>query len=277
MKWLITKLMKRYHTHNLPFISAYMTYYWILAIFPMIIFILSLLSFTNLPTGIFMEYVEAAFPKTVVPIIKSTIEQFISYRSTTLLSIGGITTLWSTSKAVNAMVKGIHIAYGSSYIKPYIFSMLTASLYTIMLALLIVVLIVALIFGNQIGHYVLSFLHLDINFFMPTWDFIRFAATLVILIMVIYVLYRVIPRKYLKVKIVWPGVLFTSISWYLFSLVFAIYVDNYSKYNQLYGSIGSVFVLLIWLNVSCTLILLGAEINAILQTVRSKPLRRRLK
>lgn len=277
MKWLITKLIKRSHTHNLPFISAYMTYYWILAIFPMIIVILSILSFTNLPTGIFMEYVEAAFPKTIVPIIKSTVEQFISYRSTTLLSIGGITTLWSSSKAVNAMIKGIHIAYGSNYVKPYIFSMLTAGFYTIMLALLIVVLMVALVFGNQIGQYVLSLLRMDLNIFMPIWDLIRFAATLIILIMVIYMLYRVIPRKYLKVKIVWPGVLFTSISWYLFSLVFAIYIDNYSKYNQLYGSIGSIFVLLIWLNASCTLILLGAEINAILQAVRLKPLRRRFK
>lgn len=275
MKWLFSRLIKRYHTHNIPFISTYMTYFWILAIFPMIIFVLSLLSFTNLPTGIFMEYIESAFPKSVIPLIKSTIDTFISYRSTTLLSVGGIATLWSATKAVNALVKGIHIAYGSSYVTPYIFSMFMAGIYTIMVAVLIVLIIVAIVFGNRIGHYVLSWLHMDIAFFMPIWNVARFALTFLVLIVILYFLYRVIPRKYLKFKIVWPGVMFTSITWYLFSLGFAIYIDNFSKYNQLYGSIGSVFVLLIWLNISGTLLLLGAEINAIFQSVHELPPERR--
>lgn len=276
LKWLIMKLVKRYKTHSLSTTSAYMAYYWVLAFFPFIIFIISLLTYTNLPTGIFMEYVGEAIPKTLVPVVESTISQFVMYRSTTLVSVGGLITLWSAGTAVNALVKGIHIAYGSSYVRPYILSRLVALAYTVLLAVVLILLMVGLVFGNRLGDYVFSMLHMNKGIFTPIWNLIRLIMPFVALVMVMYILYRMIPRKHLKDTNVWPGVIFTSVGWYVFSLVFSIYVDNYSKYNQLYGSIGSVFVLLIWLYGSCTLLLLGAEINAILQDARTEKINRKL-
>lgn len=275
LKWLITKLIKRYKSHNLSATSAYMAYYWVLAFFPFIIFIISLLTYTNLPTGIFMEYVEEAIPNTLVPIVESTISQFIMYRSTTLVSVGGLVTLWSAGTAVNALIRGIHIAYSSNYVKPYFLARLMATCYTVLLAVVLILLMVGLVFGNRLGDYVFSMLDMNKGIFMPIWNLIRLVMPFIALVIVIYILYRIIPRKYLKDTNVWPGVIFTSVGWYLFSLVFSIYVDNYSKYNQLYGSIGSVFVLLIWLYGSCTLMLLGAEINAILQDARLEQINRR--
>ena len=275
LKWLITKLIKRYKSHSLSATSAYMAYYWVLAFFPFIIFIISLLTYTNLPTGIFMEYVEEAIPNTLVPIVESTISQFIMYRSTTLVSVGGLVTLWSAGTAVNALIRGIHIAYSSNYVKPYFLARLMATCYTVLLAVVLILLMVGLVFGNRLGDYIFSMLDMNKGIVMPIWNLIRLVMPFVALVIVIYILYRVIPRKYLKDTNVWPGVIFTSVGWYLFSLVFSIYVDNYSKYNQLYGSIGSVFVLLIWLYGSCTLMLLGAEINAILQDARLEQISRR--
>ena len=275
LKWLITKLMKRYKAHSLSTTSAYMAYYWILAFFPFIIFVISLLTYTNLPTGIFMEYVEEALPKTLVPVVESTISQFILYRSTTLLSVGGLVTLWSAGTAVNALIRGIHIAYGSNYVRPYFLARIVAVMYTVLLAIVLILLMVGLVFGNRVGDYVFTMLDMNKGIVMPLWNLIRLVMPFIALVIVIYAFYRVIPRKYLRDKNVWPGVIFTSVSWYLFSLGFSIYVDNYSKYNQLYGSIGSVFILLIWLYVSCTLLLLGAEINAILQDARMEQINRK--
>lgn len=276
IRWLIVTLIKRYNSHNLSTTSAYMAYYWVLAFFPFIIFVLSLLTYTNLPTGIFMEYVEEAVPKTLVPVIESTISQFIMYRSTTLVSVGGLITLWSAGTAVNALIRGIHIAYGSNYVRPYILSRLVAVAYTVLLAVVLILMMVGLVFGNRLGNYVFSMFHMNKGIFLPIWNIIRLGMPVIALVMVMYLLYRMIPRKHLKDTNVWPGVIFTSVGWYVFSLVFSIYVDNYSKYNQLYGSIGSVFVLLIWLYGSCTLLLLGAEINALLQDARMETIKRRL-
>ena len=275
ISWFIRTMMKRYVGHNVAATSAYMAYHWVLAFFPFLIFVISMLTYTSLPTGVFMEYVSRIIPSTLLPIIETTINQFIMHRSTALLSVGGLITLWSAGTAVNALIRGIHIAYNSRYVKPFFQARIIAIIYTVLLALLIIVVMVGLIFGNRIGDYLFSMLDMNKGIFMPIWNLARLVMPFVALVVIIYIMYRVIPRKYLKLTIVWPGVVFTSIGWYLFSLIFSIYVDNYSKYNQLYGSIGSVFILLIWLYGSCMLLVLGAEINAFVQELKLQHVERR--
>ena len=275
IQWFIKKMIKRYISHNLSATSAYISYYWILAFFPFLIFVISILTYTKLPTGIFMEYVAKVIPSALVPQVESTINQFIMYRSTTLLSAGGLITLWTAGTAVNALIRGIHSAYNLTYVRPFIISRLLAIGYTVLLALLLIFLMVGLIFGNRVGNYLFSILDMNKGIFMPLWNIARLIMPFIALVVVIFIMYRFIPRRYIKYTNVWPGVIFTSVGWYVFSLVFSIYVDNYSKYNQLYGSIGSVFILLIWLYGSSTLLLIGAEINALLQELHVDQVERR--
>lgn len=275
IQWFIKKMIKRYSSHNLSATSAYISYYWILAFFPFLIFVISILTYTKLPTGIFMEYVAKVIPSVLVPQVESTINQFIMYRSTTLLSAGGLITLWTAGTAVNALIRGIHGAYNIAYVRPFIVSRLLAIGYTVLLALLLIFLMVGLIFGNRVGNYLFSILDMNKGIFMPIWNTARLIMPFIALVVVIFIMYRFIPRRYIKYTNVWPGVIFTSVGWYIFSLVFSIYVDNYSKYNQLYGSIGSVFILLIWLYGSSTLLLIGAEINALLQELHVDQVERR--
>lgn len=275
VQWFIKKMIKRYSAHNVSTTSAYISYYWVLAFFPFLIFVISILTYTNLPTGIFMEYVAKVIPNTLVPLVESTISQFVMYRSSTLLSVGGLITLWTAGTAVNALIRGIHSAYHSTYIRSFVFSRLAAIGYTVLLALLLIFLMVGIIFGNRVGDYIFSALDMNKGIFMPLWNLARLVMPFIALVVVIFIMYRFIPRKYIKYTNVWPGVIFTSVGWYVFSLVFSIYVDNYSKYNQLYGSIGSVFILLIWLYGSSTLLLIGAEINALLQELHVDKIERR--
>ena len=275
IRWFIEKMIKRYQSHNLSATSAYISYYWILAFFPFLIFVISILTYTKLPTGIFMAYMEKILPSVLIPQLEATIRQFISYRSTTLVSVGGLITLWTSGTAVNALIRGIHSAYNSTYVRSFVFSRLLAIAYTILLALLLIVLMVGIIFGNRVGDYLFRVLDMNQGIFMPIWNMARLTMPFVALVMVVFTMYRFIPRKYIKYTNVWPGVIFTSAGWYIYSLVFSIYVDNYSKYNQLYGSIGSVFILLIWLYGSSTLLLIGAEMNALLQELHMEKVERR--
>lgn len=271
----IKRMIKRYSAHNISTTSAYISYYWVLAFFPFLIFVISILTYTNLPTGVFMEYVVKIIPNTLVPLVESTISQFIMYRSSTLLSVGGLVTLWTSGTAVNALIRGIHSAYHSTYIRSFVFSRLASIGYTILLALLLISLMVGIIFGNRLGDYIFSVLDMNKGIFMPLWNLARLVMPFIALVVVIFIMYRFIPRRYIKYTNVWPGVIFASVGWYVFSLLFSIYVDNYSKYNQLYGSIGSVFILLIWLYGSSTLLLIGAEINALLQELHVEKIERR--
>ncbi|MDF2877762.1 MAG: ribonuclease [Clostridia bacterium] len=274
---VIKNLFKRYVAHNIAATSAQIAYYWILAFFPFLIFIITLLSYTTIPASVLLEYIAKIVPASLVPFIEQTISQFISYRSTTLLSAGVLITLWSGGTAVNALTRGIHLAYNSKHIKPFWLSKITAVIYTVLLAVLIIVLMISLVFGNRIGGYIIGVMDMNRGIFMPIWNLARLIMPFLALIMILYIIYRIIPRKHLKYKNVWPGTLAVSVGWYLFSLVFSIYIDNYSKYNQLYGSIGSVFILLIWIYASCMLLLLGAELNALYQDVKLNRVIRKVK
>lgn len=272
----LKRLIKRYMAHNIGAASAQIAYYWIMAFFPFLIFIISLLTYTKIPVVILLEYIAKIVPASSLTVIHNTINQFILYRSTTLLSVGMLFTLWSGGTAINALAKGIHLAYNSKHVRPFWISRLTALIYTVLFAILIIVLMVGLVFGNKLGEYVLTSFGVNRGIFMPIWHFSRLMMPFLALIMILYTIYRIIPRRHLKCKNVWPGTLIVSVGWYLFSLIFSIYVDNYSKYNQLYGSIGGVFVLLIWLYASCMLLLMGAEVNALYQDFRISRVKRQI-
>ena len=272
----IKKLIKRYVAHNVAANSAQVAYYWILAFFPFLIFVISLLTFANISVDVLLEYIAAIVPTSLMPFIETTINQFILYRSTTLLSMGVLISLWSGGTAVNALLRGIHLAYNSKFVKPFWLSKIVAIIYTILLAMLLILMMVALVFGNRIGAYVVHVLKLNKGIIMPIWNVIRLIMPFFALITILYIIYRIVPRKHLKVKNVWLGTIAASVGWYGFSLIFAIYVDNYSKYNQLYGSIGGVFILLIWLYASCMVLLLGAEIYAVYQEMKIEKIIRQM-
>ncbi|PHV69871.1 hypothetical protein CS063_13615 [Sporanaerobium hydrogeniformans] len=266
---LFTKrLWKRYSSHNIAATSAQIAYYWILAFFPFLIFILTLLSYTQIPTELFLSNLSKVVPASLVPFIENTVERFISYRSTTLLSVGVLISLWSGGTAVNAMIRGIHLAYNSKYVRPFWLARLSGVVYTIMLALLIIVMMVGMVFGDRVGRYIIRGLDINTGIFMPLWNLGRLIMTPIALLVVLYIIYTFVPRKYTKYKNVWPGTLVAALGWYVFTLFFSVYIDNYSKYNQLYGSIGSIFILLIWLYASCMLLLIGAEVNALYQEIK---------
>lgn len=258
------KLLKRYVDHGVSATSAQVAYNWVLAFFPFLIFLIALATYTPITINIILDYVSQFVPKTVMTFINNTLDQFIEYRSTTLLSIGVIVSLWSASTAVKSMIRGVRIAYNDKQIRPFWRSRLVAIMYTVLFAILILGLMILLVFGNKLGYTMVNYLHLENTYFISVWRQVRFYVPLFLLLIALYLIYRFIPKQEKKYRRVWPGTFTITLVWYTFSMLFSIYIDNYAKYNQMYGSIGGIFVLLIWLYVSCSLIIIGAEINGLL-------------
>ncbi len=84
------------------------------------------------------------------------------------------------------------------------------------------------------------------------------------MIVIFTAIYKLIPSRRIKCREALPGAIFTSIAWIILSMGFAFYVNNYGKYTDIYGSIGVVIVLMVWLQITSTTILLGGELNALL-------------
>ncbi|MEG0085095.1 MAG: YihY/virulence factor BrkB family protein [Niameybacter sp.] len=269
-------MKKRYIGHEIASRSAQITYYWILAFFPFLLMVISILTFTNIAQSEFMKYIADVIPAAIMPFIEQTINQLIEYRSATLLSVSAIAAMWSASAGVNALIRGIHKAYSAVDERAFWVRKLVAMFYALMLAVLIAGMIVLLVFGNRIGEYIIHKVGIQWQSYRVLWDFIRFTLPVGALLVALYIIYKFVPRKHLRDGNVWPGTLFASVAWYAFSYLFSLYVDKFSKYNQMYGSIGSIFILIIWLYMSGMLVLIGAEMNALYQDMKhARPAKRR--
>lgn len=257
----IKALWKRYKEHEVAALGAQMTYYWILSFFPFMIFIISLFAFTPVAQGEFLKYLSTILPKSIYVFIENTVRQLIKYRSETLLSIGAITAIWTASAGVNVLIRGLNKAYGEKENRPYWIVKPISFFYTFMMGLLIAASFILLIFGNALGRYFYILLGVS-RFSRLTWNMIRLLSPIFPTFILFMMMYKFMPTCNPTFKQVLPGAIFTTVSWYFFSYVFSIYVDNVGRYNQMYGSVGGLFVLFTWLYTSSIFILLGAEINA---------------
>ena len=132
---------------------------------------------------------------------------------------------------------------------------------TIGLALILFVTIVFLVSGEVLGNQIFKILSIS-NTFEFVWNLIRVLVPIITMAFVFSVLYILIPYRKVKFIEVFPGVIFTMVAWLTISLLFSYFVNNFTNYANIYGSISGIIILLIWLNLSCLFLLLGGEINA---------------
>ena len=104
------------------------------------------------------------------------------------------------------------------------------------------------------------------------WTNLRWILTAAIITATLALLYKVIPYTPYKKQSVWPGAVFSLIGWMVVSLLFSVYVNNYANYSLVYGPLGAVIALMMWLFFTGMIIILGAELNNILDTRRNKKL-----
>lgn len=255
-------LIIRYKEHEVASLGAHMTYYWILSFFPFLIFLLSLFAFTPIANEEFLAYLASIVPLSMYDFIYGTVEHLLLYKNETLLSVGAIGAIWTASAGVRILIRGINKAYGNKEERPYWIVKSIAMFYTIIVALIIVSSFILLIFGNALGSYLYLILGVS-RFSKVTWHLVRILAPIVPIYILFLIIYKFIPNKNKRCENVSPGAVFSTISLYFFSYLFSIYVDNFGRFNQMYGSVGGVFFLFTWLYVSSLVILVGAEINGL--------------
>jgi uncharacterized protein YqhQ len=104
---------------------------------------------------------------------------------------------------------------------------------------------------------------------LDLWVVLRYAVPIIIMFVMFSLLYVFVPCCSIRFKEALPGSIFSTAGWIIISLLFSFYVSNFANYTRVYGSIGGVIILLIWIYISCIIILLGGEINATFSYFRS--------
>ena len=257
----IKHLLFRLKEDDIAGLSAQCSYFLFLSLFPFVIFLFSLLSFTSIPQTQLMNLVFSFFPTDVAIVTRTIIENILSTRNATLLTVGALMTVWSSSSGINAVRKGLYKAYRKVETRP-IWQVIVVNLVsTIGLALILFITIIFLVSGEVIGNQLLKLISIS-NTFEVGWTLIRLFVPLITMASVFSILYLLIPFRKVKFIEILLGVIFTICAWLTISLLFSYFVNNFTNYANIYGSISGIIILLVWLNLSCLFLLLGGEINA---------------
>ncbi|RIJ68904.1 YihY/virulence factor BrkB family protein [Rummeliibacillus sp. TYF005] len=269
LKGFILAFLKRLKDADITGFGAQLAYFFLLALFPLLIFLLTLLPYLNFPPALVYIVLEDLMPEQVYTMIEGTIVEVLEKRNSGLLSIGIIGTIWSASNGVNALIKSLNRSYNKEETRPFLVARFVSVVFTLLLIFLIVVALVLPVFGKQIGLFLFSTFGLEADF-LVVWNKFRTLLPPILIFSVLTLMYWILPNIKLYLKSVLIGALFATISWLLVSYAFSYYIDNFVNYSATYGSIGGIIILMLWLYLTGILLIVGGQLNAIMQQRREK-------
>lgn len=244
--------------------GAQLAYFFLLSLFPLLLFILTLLPFLNLPQEQVFTTLENILPKEIFTIVERIIQGVLNNRNSGLLSIGIIATLWSASKGVNALVKSLNRSYGISETRPFVIVRLVSLFFTVLLILLIIIALLLPVFGRVIGDFLFNTLGFD-EIILVIWNYIRLVLPSILIVIVLALLYWIVPNRPLYFRSAIPGAVFVAVAWGIISYGFSFYLSHFGNYSKAYGSIGGIIILMLWLYIIGIVLVVGGLLNAAMQ------------
>ncbi|PRR84269.1 YihY/virulence factor BrkB family protein [Clostridium vincentii] len=244
-------------------LASQLAYYLILAFFPFLIFVITLIGFINLNESAVMDGLSGLLPISVFELMESIIIEIIGSQNTGVLGVSILVTLWTASSGFRAVIKGINKAYDIKDDRNYIRRTIRSFFGTIALAFALLTALALLVFGDIIGKYLVSILPFP-EIAGMIWGILRNVVVILALIVVFAIIYKYAPAKIIKWKEAFPGAVVSALGWVLISMAFSFYINNYSNYSRVYGSLAAVFILMIWLFLTSMIFIFGVEINSVL-------------
>nr|WP_304215156.1 YihY/virulence factor BrkB family protein [Fredinandcohnia onubensis] len=263
----IKELILRYKEDEVGSMSAELAYFFLLSLFPFLIFLVTLIGYLPISQIDVLAFVGQYAPEGTVDLIEENLNFIVSSNKGGLLSIGIIGTLWSSSNGINAVVRSFNKAYDVKETRNFFITRGISILLTFGMIFVIIVALLLPVFGKQIGIFMFSSFGLS-DEFLDVWNGIRWIVSAAILFIVFTFLYWVAPNRPLKFKEIISGSFFATFGWMFVSLAFSYYVNSFGHYTTTYGSLGAIIVLMIWFYLSAMIIIIGGEINAILNCHR---------
>lgn len=257
-----TYLLYRIGKDDASGLAAQLAYYFMLSLFPMLIFILSLIPLFNINQKSIISQIESNAPAQASSIITNILTDVMSNANGGILSFGLILALWTASNGMTALMNSFNVAYDVEDSRNFFVSKAMAIFFTLLIGITMPITLVLFTFGQQIGNFLFGPLGLDEA---VKWVFsvLRTVLPVIAIFIVFTLLYTMAPNVKIKMKSVLPGALFATVIWILGTLAFGFYVSNFGNYSKTYGSIGGVIVLMLWLYITGFILILGAEVNAI--------------
>ncbi len=249
-----------------------MAFSFFLSLFPAIIFLFTVA--THIPIydtfkGEINGYIDHIMPTNAGTEVKSAIERLVK-PNTSVLSLGFILTIYFSSNGMLAMMEGFEKLHLPTFKRrPAIRKRLIGIALTMLLGMLLVGSVVLIILGNWLIGLATELLNLS-AFGGALIDLFRWMTIILLFYFGIAIIYRYGAAMHQRFRWLTPGATLATIFSLISSLAFSFYVEYFDTYNKVYGSIGTIMVLMLWIQINCLILLIGFELNASIAVNRQR-------
>ena len=268
---VLKRTLKEFKADNLTDLAAALTYYGVLAIFPMIIVIVSVLGLIgHSVTQPLIDNLGKVAPGPARQIFTSAIQNVQSGKGTAgvLFVVGLAGALWSASGYIAAFMRASNVVWDVEEGRPFYKTIPIRIGVTLVTVILLTVSALAVVLTGGLARQVGNLVGLGSSA-VTVFDIAKWPVMLLVVSLILAILYYMGPNvRQPGVRWVSPGSILAVVVWIIASAAFAFYVASFSSYNKTYGALGGVVAFLVWLWITNVVILLGAELNAELERGR---------
>ena len=254
--------------------AAELSYYFLLALFPFLIFLTSIIGFvlgsgTGTRHALF-EYLARIMPPSAFHLIDNTMTEVSTASGGGKLSFGILAALWAASNGLGAITESLNTAYDLKETRPWWKQRLTAIGLTTALSVFIIGALVLVVAGGRIAEWLAATYGFG-PVFPLAWKIIQWPAVLACMTFAFALIYYFAP-DFRKQAWQWltPGSVIGVALWLLVSLGFRVYLHFFNSYSATYGSLGAVIVLMLWLYLTGAAVLIGGEVNSEIENAAAK-------
>ncbi|HEX5058312.1 MAG TPA: YihY/virulence factor BrkB family protein [Kofleriaceae bacterium] len=251
-------------------LGAMMAYYSLLALFPMLVFVISLSMLVLDPETIRQgaDMALNAAPPAAREVIEPRVNGFIEASHTGFAIAGALLALWGASRGAVAMMTALNTIHQKKETRSWIKRQAIAIGVTVAVAVFIVIALGLLFVGPFVGHYVADYVGLGDTFDL-VWGIGRWVGAGLLVMFVWAIVYKFLADTNAPFRVFTPGAICGVLVWLGLSAGFSVYLQHFNSYEKTYGTLGGVIIFLTWLWLSNVTMLFGAEINDVLADFRA--------
>ena len=269
-KPLLKAFLHYYQASDSELTSVAVAYYWLISIFPLLLVVINILPYFQIPVSNFLKVVNEFLPDTMYDVVAKIITEVLTQPSTGLLSFAVLSALWTFSKSMNYLQKAFNKAYGVAKNRGMISHQLMSLFVSFGLQILFACALFLSVFGRILLDFLKNYWQSDNPIFVYLEDLtgpLVFTLIFAILVMFYYFLPNV---KVPRIRYVLPGSIFVLLTLVLLLNIFSVYVNNYVNHIvdvRFFSSI-VVVVMMFWFILIAKILIVGAVINASVQSLK---------
>ena len=265
----LTRTVERYLFHGVAQEAAALAYYLLFMIFPLLIFLSSLLGLLELDVSSIIQGLTPLLPAGVVDVVESYLSYVSATSSRAMLWFGLVFTIYFPMRAADCLMISVRRAYHLPRPKNQIVYMAKVLLYTVFLLVSIALSLTLVTVGRAALEFAGRFFVVP-EAFIELWTDLRFLVLGGVMFAAVGLLYAAAQDGRQPDRNHVPGALAALVGWMVVSAAFSFYVENFANYTAIYGALGTVIVLMMWLNLTALMLIMGAEINGVLISIRGR-------